>query len=152
MHIVSWSSEMLLGVPAMDQAHQAMVEELGRLATADGAAFQVGFFKLIAALERDFREEEELMQQINFPNPQSHHEEHARVLNSLLHVAPRVEQGNIDAGREVIRQLPQWFLNHLSTLDLMLAIALDMVNHPKNPPPPVFLRTERARLLNECLE
>jgi hemerythrin len=143
---------MLLGLPAMDQAHQAMVEELGRLATADGAAFQAGFFNLIAALERDFREEEELMQQINFPNPQSHHDEHARVMNSLLHVAPRVERGNIDAGREVIRQLPQWFLNHLATLDLMLAIALDMVNHPKNPPPPVFLRTERARLLNECLE
>ena len=32
------------------------------------------------------------------------------------------------------------------------AIALDMTNQPKNPPPPVFLRTERARLLNESLE
>jgi hemerythrin len=152
MHIVSWSDEMLLGVPAMDDAHKAMVAELGRLATATDTEFPTGFFALIEELKRDFREEEDLMRQINFPNPQDHHDEHARVLNSLLHVAPLVTLGDIAAGREVILQLPQWFLSHLSTLDLMLAIALDMASRSKRPPPPVFLRTERARLLNECVD
>ena len=92
------------------------------------------------------------MHQINFPDPQSHRDEHARVLNGLLHVAPRVKGGDIEAGREVILQLPQWFLHHLSTLDLMLAIAVDMAGQPKTPPPPVFLRTERARLLHQSLD
>lgn len=152
MKIVSWSDDMLLGVPAMDDAHKALVNELAHLATAGDDQFADGFFALIAALELDFREEEELMRQINFPSPQSHHDEHARVLNGLLYVSPSVSMGDLAPGREVIRQLPQWFLNHLSTMDLMLAVALDRASTSHSPPPSVFLRTERVRLLNDSID
>jgi hemerythrin len=148
MTTVTWSTKLLLGVPAMDEAHKCLVDELERLSSASDEDFPDGFFALIAALEHDFKEEEALIELINFPDPQTHRADHERALNGLLHVSPLVRQGDIAAGRKVVTQLPQWFLNHLSTLDLMLAIALDMANSSKCPPPPVFLRTERARMLN----
>ena len=152
MKTVTWSTKLLLGVPEMDSAHKALVDELERLGSASDEHFVDGFFALIAALEHDFQEEEALIKLINFPDPQTHRADHARALNALRHVSPRVRQGDIAAGREVLKQLPQWFLNHLTTLDLMLAVALDMAKSSKCPPPPVFLRTERARLLNNSAE
>jgi hemerythrin len=152
MKTVTWSKKLLLGVPVMDDAHKALLDELQRLSDASDEQFSSGFFALIDALERDFEEEEALIKSINLPDPQYHRADHARALNALLHVSPRVRQGDIAAGRKVLKQLPQWFLNHLSTLDLMLAVALDMANSSRCPPPPVYLRTERARILNYSTE
>jgi hemerythrin len=152
MQTISWTAEMLLGVPAMDEAHRALLEELGRLANASDAQFGAGFLALIATFEHDFREEEELMRKINFPAPRTHLAEHARVMSGLRHVEPFVRQGDIESGREVIKQLPHWFLRHLSTMDLMLAVALDIAEHSRRAPPHVFLRTERAHLLNDYVD
>lgn len=126
MQAVSWSPVMSLGVPALDDAHKALLEELTRLADASDEQFADGFLALVAALERDFRDEETLMEQIDFPALRSHREQHARVLSGLHHVAPSVMQGDFAAGREATRLLPQWFLFHLSTMDVALAVALDL--------------------------
>ena len=130
MQAISWSPEMSLGVPVMDDAHRALLVELARLADVPDDQFAVGFFAMIAALERDFREEEDLMEQIDFPVLCSHREQHARVLSGLHHVALRVMQNDIASGREAVKLLPQWFLFHLSTMDLALAVALDLSNLP----------------------
>jgi len=151
MLAIRWTSEMLLGVPEMDNAHRQLLEQLGRLAVAPCEQFCAGFQALITTFERDFQEEEALMEKIKFPARRVHHEQHTHVVNGLLHVEPLVALGDIEAGRHVVKQLPQWFLMHLSSMDLMLAIALDIVNMSHNPPPPVLLRTERARLIN-CLD
>jgi len=125
MQAVKWSPEMSVGVAAMDDAHRALLEELSRLGAAPDDQFATGFLALIAAVERDFRNEEELMEQIDFPALRCHREQHARALSGLHHVAPSVMRGDLAAGREAAKLLPQWFLVHLSTMDVALAAALD---------------------------
>lgn len=121
-----WSSEMALGVPAMDNAHRAFVAELNRLASAPDDRFAAGFHALIASMERDFREEEELMEAIGFPGVQAHSEQHARVLGGMHHAASRVMEGDLATGRGAVEFLQQWFRLHLSTMDLALAVAIDL--------------------------
>jgi hemerythrin len=116
---------MSLGVPAMDDAHKAFVEELACLVSLPDGDFGAGLFALIASMERDFREEEESMEAIDFPAIQSHREQHARVLSALHHVVPDVMQGDCASARKAIELLPQWFLFHLSTMDMALAVTLD---------------------------
>lgn len=152
MHTITWSAEMLLGVPAMDEAHKAMLEQLGQLAATPDDQFSAGFFNLIAAFERDFREEEQWMENIGFPAQRAHRAEHARVLSGLRHISPLVMQGDIESGRAVIRQLPHWLVNHLASMDLMLVVALEMAEHARRPPPHVFLRTQRVHLLNNAID
>ena len=125
MQTISWSPEMALGVPEMDEAHKALLEELDRLQNAPDDQFATCFSALIAALERDFREEENLMEEIDFPALRGHREQHARVLGGLHHVAPKVMQNDISLGRKALRLLPQWFVMHMSTTDLALAVALN---------------------------
>lgn len=126
MEQLVWSQEMALGIPGMDSAHQILVEEIAALASAPEEQFGAGFYPLISRLEQDFREEEELMEQIDFPALHSHREQHARVLSGLHHVVPLVMNGDLQAGVAALDHLQEWFLFHLSTMDLALAVAVDL--------------------------
>lgn len=151
MESVHWSPEMSLGVPAMDDAHKGLLNELARLTAAPDEQFADAFPALIATLEQDFREEEILMEEIDFPALRSHREQHARVLSGLHHAAPHVMQGNVALGREAIRLFPQWFLFHLTTMDLALAVALDLVSLPKAPAPLPATGIEVAHMINNIM-
>jgi hemerythrin len=131
---VTWSPEMVLGVPEMDDAHKALLAELARLDAAPDDQFGAGFLALITALERDFQGEEALMEKIDFPALRSHREQHARVLSGLHHVAPDVMRGDFTLGREATKLLPQWFQFHLSTMDAALAVALELADSPDRSP------------------
>lgn len=144
MQTVGWSQDMLLGFPAIDDAHEELLKELTDLLTATDERFGPGFLALIERFERDFREEEMLMDDIDYPGIQGHREQHARVLGALHHVAPRVMDGDIALGREAVELLPQWFLFHLSTMDTALAFALDM-ERQESIPPALRLAQERHR-------
>ena len=126
MDKLAWSAQMSLGVPAMDDAHKAFIEELARLQFAPALEFGKGFSALIDEMERDFRDEEALMEAIEFPALPSHREQHARVLGALHHVTPEVMRGEFESARKAIELLPQWFLFHLETMDTALAVALDL--------------------------
>jgi hemerythrin len=54
MHDSHWKEEMALGVPAIDEAHEALFLELGRLSQLGEQHFSAAFRDLIAAVERDF--------------------------------------------------------------------------------------------------
>lgn len=127
-----WKQDMALGVPAIDEAHEALFDELARLAQLADPQFSVGFRELIAAVERDFREEEDLMEAIGFPSLANHREQHARVLSGLHHAWAAVDEGDVEQGRHALTLLPQWLLFHQATMDLALAAALELVQHQPN--------------------
>lgn len=119
-------SEMMLGVPEIDDAHETLYAELNRLQYLSDDAFASGMYPFIAALERDFRCEEELMEAMDFPGLASHREQHARVLSAMHHLVPLLQQGQVAQAREAIALLPQWFQMHLMTMDVVLATAVAM--------------------------
>lgn len=127
-----WKPDMALGVPAIDEAHEALFDELARLAQLADPQFSVGFRELIAAVERDFREEEDLMEEIGFPSLANHREQHARVLSGLHHAWAAVDEGDVEQGRHALTLLPQWLLFHQATMDLALAAALEIVQRQPN--------------------
>jgi len=123
-----WSSEMKLGVAAMDELHHAFFASLQQLESAPDNDFPARFDQLVADIERDFAAEEEWMGKINFGAIQSHLEQHARVLGALHHAQAGVMGGDIAQGREAIELLSQWFILHISTMDNALARAIQLAN------------------------
>lgn len=121
-----WSRTMAFGVPAMDRAHEELEGELRRLADATDDAFPGSLSRLIAIVERDFGDEERWMEEIDFPALCSHREQHARVLSGLHHAASRVMAGDIACGRDAVGLLTTWFPMHVATMDMALAVALDV--------------------------
>lgn len=142
---------MSIGVPAMDEAHKAFLDHLETLADANGGQLVAGFGALIALMERDFREEETLMEAIDFPGLRSHREQHLRALDGLKQACTYVSGGDLAVGHAAVRQLTRWFLIHLSTMDLALAVALEMAGEHLHPPPHAFLREQLSRMLKSEL-
>ena len=144
MQSIKWSQDMSLGVKDMDDAHKEFFEDLTVLLTTPDNDFAPAFMRLIGKVEKDFHEEEELMEEMDYPGLQGHREQHARVLGALHHVAPHVMSGDVGLGREAAELLPQWFLFHLSTMDTALALALDLEGAEINPVT-IRLAAERIR-------
>lgn len=148
MRTVKWCAQMSLGVPAIDEAHKAFVDEMARLAEANAEQLGAGVAALIALMERDFREEEALMKKIAFPGLRAHREQHTCALEGLKQAQAYIGAGEPAVGHATIAQLTRWFLIHLSTMDLALAVALEMAGEHLHPPPNVFLRAQLSRMLH----
>jgi hemerythrin len=110
----------------MDDLHKALLDRLAQLDNVSDADFPAHFSSLIAEVESDFREEEELMERIDFPGIRAHREEHAKLLGGLHHAAAGVMEGNVALGRHAMELLPQWFVFHISTMDTALSFAVQL--------------------------
>lgn len=117
----TWMARNVSGM--MQQARRTTAAQIARLALTGDDRFADGFNDLIADLETSFRDEEAVMEALNYPALRSHREQHARALGALHHAQPQVEGGDIGLGRETLELLPKWLLLHRSTMDLALATA-----------------------------
>lgn len=115
------------GLRLVYATNNALIDQLHALAAAPDHEFNDGLVQFVAGVEDDFRWEEILMEEIDFPGIQSHREQHVRVLNALHRVVREAMQGNCTAARKMIGLIPQWFLFHLLTMDTTLAVAIDSV-------------------------
>ncbi|NML61774.1 hemerythrin family protein [Massilia sp. RP-1-19] len=118
--MIEWTPAMELGNPAIDEAHRALFDEMVRLYAAPDSDLAEGLPRLCDRLERDFREEEDVMEAMDLPDVKEHREQHARVLSALHHVVV----GEPAEAREALMLLPQWFQLHVATMDRSLAMGL----------------------------
>jgi hemerythrin-like metal-binding protein len=107
----------------MNEARRSLAEQMERVSHTADEQYAGAFNDLIAGLETSFRDEEAVMEALNYPALRSHREQHARALSALHHAQPQVEGGDIALGREALELLPKWLLLHRSTMDLALASA-----------------------------
>jgi hemerythrin-like metal-binding protein len=116
-----WIARNVSGM--MKEARRSMTEQMERLSHTPDDQFADGFNGLVAHIEASFRDEESVMEALNYPALRSHREQHARALSALHHAQPQIEAGDISLGREALELLPKWLLLHRSTMDLALASA-----------------------------
>lgn len=144
---VAWSDEMLLGIPVMDKAHKFFLDELARLSNLVGEGIGQGLTDLMDYLEHNFHEEEVWIGLTFGFVDASHCEDHAKVIRTVRHAAGDLLPGDTEMVRLTLRQLRRWFLNHLTTMDVPLAVAYELNGHHDAPPPSNWLRAELAHRL-----
>ncbi len=111
---------MALGVDDIDEAHRALLEMINALLDGTDSDIMRGMAPLVDMLERDFREEELQMEQVDYAGIRTHREQHARVL-ATLH---RIPEADVASARAALILLPQWLSLHLSTFDSARAAAV----------------------------
>ena len=121
----------LTGDVALDATHQALYAELWRIATLPRAAFDDAFHTAVALLERDFRQEEEMMERMAFPGLLPHREQHARALAGLHHAAAALAEGDERPARHAMSLLLDWLTLHIGTMDFALAAACRRARGPR---------------------
>jgi hemerythrin-like metal-binding protein len=126
-------NELELGVSSMDASHQELLHQMEHIESVPDDEFAEFYVSLVAKIERDFRAEELLMEDLEYAGLKTHREQHARVLGGLHHVAPRVAEGDIAIGRQALELVPHWFIFHIATMDRSLAEAVRKAEQARMP-------------------
>ena len=118
--LISWTSEMLLGLSEIDDQHVAIVRKLNQtndslLAGKARSALVREWHALLEMLREHFAAEERLMRQENCPSYERHKCEH----DYLLRMAGRVPLS--PAATSLIRE---WLITHLNGSDRQMASEL----------------------------
>jgi len=123
----AWLPDESSGFPAMDALHCEFFSLLTELSHTDDQQFIARYQPFVARVEQIFAKEEGWMEEAAFPLFREHQEQHARVLSALHHVFPLVAEGELTLGRKIVQTLlPQWLAFHMTTMDMALALALQL--------------------------
>jgi hemerythrin len=129
MPLLEWSAELELGQPAMDETHREFVDMLNAVADAPDAELLARLDEFIAHTDAHFAQENAWMVDIMFPPIHCHKGEHDNVIGLMREVRSRVAAGQLELGRVLARELPEWFRLHASTMDAALAQVIKAVGY-----------------------
>ena len=118
---MSWSDAFLLGYVPMDEIHEEFVDIVGRLQAAEDAALPALMDELARHLQQHFEQENQWMEESDFPPRGCHIDEHAAVLKSVAEVREELAEGNTELCRDLVAHLAEWFPGHADHLDSALA-------------------------------
>lgn len=118
---MTWSDAFLLGYAPMDEIHEEFVDIVGRLQAAEDAALPALMDELARHLQQHFAQENQWMEESDFPPRGCHIDEHAAVLKSVTEVREELVAGNTELCRDLVAHLVDWFPGHADHLDSALA-------------------------------
>ena len=121
MSALELKQEHVLGLAPMDDIHREFMQLLARLDDASASAALTVLDELVAHTEAHFAQEDVWMEASDFPPLHCHRGEHERVLEVLREVRRLAAAGDAGIVRTLVRELPQWFEHHASTMDTVLA-------------------------------
>jgi hemerythrin-like metal-binding protein len=114
----SWVPDMSSGASPMNHLHHELFQALDALTSSEDREFGARYTEFVGKVERTFREEEQWMDDLDFPGFAVHQEQHARVLAALHNIHTQVMTGKLELGRQLAEELlPQWLAFHISTMD-----------------------------------
>ena len=116
---VKFDDAHLVGVPLIDQEHQAIGDLLNKLNVAlvellPNQKAQQMLEEILTAVAMHFRTEERLMDELDYPEAVEHKDQHRRLSAEIQYLKQRFVQG----GELVVLQwLKDWFFSHIADSD-----------------------------------
>jgi hemerythrin-like metal-binding protein len=129
MPVIEWTDTVALDVPAMDDTHREFVALLNALADAPDEELLAALDAFVAHTDAHFAQENRWMHALPFPPVHCHEGEHDNVMRLMREVRSRVAAGDLEIGRALARELPEWFRLHASTMDAVLAQVIKLTGY-----------------------
>jgi len=124
MAALKWSDSLSLDFPLMDGAHREFVALLARVEAADNEHLPMAWRDLVAHAAEHFGREDAWMRMTGFASAECHRVQHHVVLQVMREGLTQAGEGRLLQVREMARQLADWFVRHVQTLDAALALHL----------------------------
>lgn len=114
-----WTNELDVQVDSMNDQHKiliSMMNDLEDLVKSE-SDYSSQFYKFYDYTIEHFRNEEQLMEDRQFPNLESHQRVHARLLSRLDHFRDMVEKGG-QLNEDFFVFLQNWLKTHIRGIDM----------------------------------
>lgn len=124
-----WSESMSLQLPAMDQSHEDIVDQLALVETADDAQLLEAWNTLVDQTAEHFAEEDRWMRDTGFAPDNCHSSQHAIVLKIMREGAEKCAKGDLAIVRQMAYELTVWLPHHVNAMDAGLVEHLQNVGY-----------------------
>lgn len=126
MPIVVWKNEYETGIAEIDNQHKRLVEIINSIIEklhsmkANSILLDI-LIELIEYSDYHFRSEEKLLIKINYPDYNSHRNEHIIFMEKLTKFGEDYSSGKANVIINVLKFLQSWLNNHILEVDLKYA-------------------------------
>ncbi|PKL45967.1 MAG: hypothetical protein CVV42_18075 [Candidatus Riflebacteria bacterium HGW-Riflebacteria-2] len=116
---MQWSDEFNVGCPGIDAQHKELVEKVNELerllacGEADDENFSDAILFVVEYARTHFRDEEELMQKMQYPGFVAHRKLHDQMVNHLANFLKDMQSGNGGTFSELVSYLYVWIQAHV---------------------------------------
>lgn len=124
--MISWSDDLAIGIPDIDQQHRAIFEQMARLeenlekdCASEVSAEVVDF--LAEYVVEHFSTEEKLMKEIGYPEYSYHKSEHATFLDKFYQIRSLLNQNDKLAKYYLHSVMANWLTHHIANEDQKLS-------------------------------
>jgi hemerythrin-like metal-binding protein len=129
MRSLKWSTSHAVFVTEIDDEHKEIFEELSNFQAAlseNGASAETGTvcLRLATRIKDHFAHEERLMRAARYGSLQWHKRKHDSALQCVGEYMSRLDQGDREAGAELVEYLTSWLKEHTRLADRMLGAFL----------------------------
>ncbi|MGB5648476.1 MAG: bacteriohemerythrin [Sedimenticolaceae bacterium] len=129
MELIRLEDSMRLNIPEIDSQHETLIGLINALhqsmlQQADRAALGGLLAQLLAHTQSHFSYEEQLMSQHGYPAYEVHKSEHARLIQHLLDLIGRFQNGDLLMSFAVVIELKGWATIHIEKSDKLLGAFL----------------------------
>ena len=128
MPVLKWSSSHAVFVTEIDDEHKEIFEAVSNLqkalASHDSALNQKLTQRLVACIVEHFAHEERLMRASRYGSMPWHKLQHDNARKRVLQFVARMEQGDANAGQELVEHLTSWLRDHTRLADRMMGAFL----------------------------
>ena len=125
MTALKWSDSLSLDFPLMDEADREFVVLLACVEGADNEHLWTAWRDLVEHTAEHFAREDAWMRMTGFASANCHSVRHQVVLQVMREGLTRPRAG---AASEMARQLANWFVRHVQTLDATFALHLRSID------------------------
>ncbi len=123
MPLIQWNKQLSVGIASIDEQHKKLINMINALndALAEGQADDI-LVKIFDALAvytvKHFGYEEALFSQYGYEETQAHKNEHEALINQIVNLQQKMNDGDFIIGIEVMVFLKEWLLNHILKTDM----------------------------------
>ena len=126
MELRKWKNAYKQGIERLDTHHQKFHEIINAIAELDHEKskedkISLIFFKLMFYVENHFIDEENFMQEHNYPDFASHKEKHNVFIREVIKFQEEYQNGDKTVVERLYTSLTAWFDNHILVDDKVFA-------------------------------
>ena len=130
MELIKLEDNLNLNIPDIDSQHETLIGLINLLHEtilqgSDRAAQDELLSQLLEHTRTHFAYEEQLMSQYNYPGYEAHKSEHNRLMQHLVNLVERYENGELLLSFFVVLELKEWATVHIEKSDKPLGAFLN---------------------------
>jgi hemerythrin len=120
MRTLTWKSDFLIGIDAIDSEHREIFDRLlaleqGMLKRDPWHVMQFLLADVAHALKFHFAVEEALLEMIGFPEREEHRQQHMRLTLELSELEKKIRKSN--SATDLVHFFEEWFVKHVLAED-----------------------------------